>query len=596
MNKKMKKRLTAVVLSFSLLLLTVLPLMGAADDLVVGESGGDIPAPTCTCDIKCSETTSNLDCQVCALNVSNCTGEKPEEPKCFCDIKCTKTTPNMDCPICALDVSGCIGKEQEPSCICTDLCTEGQSNPDCPVCRKDYTSCKGVPLLQSEFSIDIVPPTGWKTKETAVEFVLTDQTDAGFEKVEVKIEKNGNWQDVTDSLIQKGNEYFGQVEIAENSTIYVSVTGKDEKVHEKSRYIECFDRTAPTVRAGVTGKLLRVQAEDDLSGVAAIYIDGEKFTDLLNETLDIGLQQLNGDVEEFAVQEVDRAGNQSRLILVKNPNDQEPKREQPEEKEEQKEECVAQTQTEKEPCPEQPAVSGTKPSVSSNTTVSNASNQMDYTKPSVSATVPKQTEQREEMPLTPNGQATVLDHATGEDGKEFFTITTADNNVFYLIVDRQREEENVYFLNAVTETDLLSLAQADEQPELILEPEEEPTCSCTQKCEAGDVNTLCPVCKENRKACVGEVPEEPEPEAKESNAGLILFVVLTLAVGGAVGWYFKIYRPKQEFVEDDDGEEEETEEFGTETINEDEEENQPEETTEDVAYYDDYPDEEPLEE
>lgn len=587
----MVKRLTAVVLSFSLLLLTVLPLIGTADELVVGESGEE---PICTCDMKCSATTLNLDCLACALDVSNCTGKEPEAPKCFCDIKCTKTTPNMDCPICAMDVSGCIGKEQEPSCICTNLCTEEQVNPDCPVCRKDYTNCKGVPPLQSEFSIDILPPDGWKTKETAVEFVLSDQTGAGFEKVEVKIEKNGNWQDVTDRLIQKGNEYFGQVEIAENSTIYVSVTGKDEKVHEKSRYIECFDRTAPIVRAGIAGKLLRVQAEDDLSGVAAIYVDGEKFTDLVNETLDIGLQDLNSDVEEFAVQAVDRAGNQSRLILVKNPNDQEPKQEQPEEKEEQKkEECVPQTQTGKETCPEQPAVSGTKPSVSSDTTVSNASNQKDYT---VSATVPKQTEQREEIPLTPNGQATVLDHASGEDGKEFFTITTADNNVFYLIVDRQREEENVYFLNAVTETDLLSLAQADEQPELILEPEEEPTCSCTQKCEAGDVNTLCPVCKENRKACVGEVPEEPKPEPKESNAGLILFVVLTLAIGGAVGWYFKIYRPKQEFVEDDDGEEEESEEFGTETINEDEEENQPEETTEDVAYYDDYPDEEPLEE
>lgn len=592
MSKKMIKRLTAVVLSFSLLLLTVLPLMGTADELVVGESGEE---PICTCDMKCSATTLNLDCLACALDVSNCTGKEPEAPKCFCDIKCTKTTPNMDCPICALDVSGCNGKEQEPSCICTNLCTEEQSNPDCPVCRKDYTSCKGVPPLQSDFSIDIVSPTGWKTKETAVEFVLTDQTGAGFEKVEVKIEKNGNWQDVTDSLIQKGNMYFGQVEIAENSTIYVSVTGKDEKVHEKSRYIECFDRTAPTVRAGIAGKLLRVQAEDDLSGVAAIYVDGEKFTDLANETLDIGLQELSDAVEEFAVQAVDKAGNQSRLVLVKNPNDQEPKKEQTEEKEEQKkEECVPQT--EKAPCPEQPAVSETKPPVSSNTTVSNASNQMDYTKPSVSAAVPKQTEQREEMPLTPNGQATVLDHATGEDGKEFFTITTADNNVFYLIVDRQREEENVYFLNAVTETDLLSLAQADDQPELILEPEEEPTCSCTQKCEAGDVNTLCPVCKENRKGCVGEVPEEPEPEPKESNGGLILFVVLTLAVGGAVGWYLKIYRPKQEFIEDDDSEEEESEEFGTETINEDEEENQPEETTEDVAYYDDYPDEEPLEE
>lgn len=591
MNKKMIKRLTAVVLSFSLLLLTVLPLMGTADELVVGESGGE---PICTCDMKCSETTPNLDCLACALDVSNCTGKELEAPKCFCDIKCTKMTPNMDCPICALDVSGCNGKEQEVTCICTNLCTEEQSNPDCPVCRKDYTSCKGVPPLQSDFSIDIVSPTGWKTKETAVEFVLTDQTGAGFEKVEVKIEKNGNWQDVTDSLIQKGNMYFGQVEIAENSTIYVSVTGKDEKVHEKSRYIECFDRTAPTVRAGIAGKLLRVQAEDDLSGVAAIYVDGEKFTDLVNETLDIGLQELNSDVEEFAVQAVDRAGNQSRLVLVKNPNDQEPKKEQPEEKEEQKkEECVSQTQTEKETCPERVKASDTKPSISSNAAGSNTSNQKDYT---VSATVPKQTEQREEIPLTPNGQATVVDHASEEDGKEFFTITTANNNVFYLIVDRQREEENVYFLNAVTETDLLSLAQADEQLELIVEPEEEPTCSCTQKCEAGDVNTLCPVCKENRKACVGTVPEEIDPEQKESNAGLILFVVLTLAVGGAVGWYFKIYRPKQEFVEDDDGEEEETEEFGTETINEDEEENQPEETTEDVAYYDDYPDEEPLEE
>lgn len=591
MNKKMKKRLTAVVLSFSLLLLTVLPLIGTADDLVVGESGGEIPAPTCTCDIKCSETTSNLDCLVCALNVSNCTGEKPETPECFCDIKCTKTTPNMDCLICALDVSGCNGKEPEPTCICTDLCTEGQSNPDCSVCDRDYTNCNGMPPLQSGFSIEIVPPAGWKTKETAVEFVLTDQTGAGFEKVEVKIEKNGNWQDVTDSLIQKENEYWGQMEIAENSTIYVSVTGKDEKVHEKSRYIECFDRIAPTVQAGVEGKLLHIRAEDDLSGIAAIYVDGEKFTNLVNETLDIGLQELSDAVEEFAVQAVDKAGNQSRLVLVKNPSYQELQKEQSEDRVEE-----SFPQAEKVSYPEESEIHETEPSVSSDSTRSSISSQVDSVKPSVSSNAPKQTEGREEVPLTPNGQGTVVDNASGEDGKEFFTITTADNNVFYLIVDRQREEENVYFLNTVTETDLLSLAQADEQPELVLEPEEPPTCICTQRCEAGEINTLCLVCKENKKACVGEMPEEPEAEPRENNAGLILFVVLTLAIGGAVGWYLKIYRPKQEFIEDDDSEEEESEEFGAETINEDEEENQPEETAEDVEYYDDYPDEEPIEE
>lgn len=61
-------------------------------------------------------------------------------------------------------------------------------------------------------------------------------------------------------------------------------------------------------------------------------------------------------------------------------------------------------------------------------------------------------------PFTPDGTGTVVDNATDEDGKEFFTITTPSENVFYLVIDRQRTEENVYFLNAVTEKDLLALA------------------------------------------------------------------------------------------------------------------------------------------
>ena len=80
-------------------------------------------------------------------------------------------------------------------------------------------------------------------------------------------------------------------------------------------------------------------------------------------------------------------------------------------------------------------------------------------------------------PFTPDGTGTVVDNATDEDGKEFFTITTPSENVFYLIIDRQRTEENVYFLNAVTEKDLLALAEADpepEAPEPVTEPEPDP--------------------------------------------------------------------------------------------------------------------------
>ncbi|RKJ49249.1 DUF4366 domain-containing protein [bacterium 1XD42-1] len=112
----------------------------------------------------------------------------------------------------------------------------------------------------------------------------------------------------------------------------------------------------------------------------------------------------------------------------------------------------------------------------------------------------------EPNPFTPDGQGTMVDNATDGDGKEFFTIMAADESVFYLVIDRQRETENVYFLNAVTVADLMALAEPS--PEAVPEP-------------------------------------LPEPE-KSGGAGTLLLVLAVLALGGGAGWYFKIYRPKQQ--------------------------------------------------
>ena len=79
----------------------------------------------------------------------------------------------------------------------------------------------------------------------------------------------------------------------------------------------------------------------------------------------------------------------------------------------------------------------------------------------VAETEPPAAEETTTKPFTTDGTGTVVDNATDEDGKEFFTITTPSENVFYLVIDRQRTEENVYFLNAVTEKDLLALAESD---------------------------------------------------------------------------------------------------------------------------------------
>lgn len=125
-------------------------------------------------------------------------------------------------------------------------------------------------------------------------------------------------------------------------------------------------------------------------------------------------------------------------------------------------------------------------------------------------------------PLTPDGTGTVVDNATDADGKEFFTITTADEAVFYLVIDRQKSTENVYFLNAVTVADLLALAESsgavipvtpDPEPEPDPEPSPEP---------------------------------ELEPESKGGGAGMLLVVLAVVGIGGGAGWYFKIYRPKQQ--------------------------------------------------
>ena len=133
----------------------------------------------------------------------------------------------------------------------------------------------------------------------------------------------------------------------------------------------------------------------------------------------------------------------------------------------------------------------------------------------------------EPQPFTSDGTGTVVDNATDEDGKEFYTIQTPDEHVFFLVIDKQRTSENVYFLDAVTEKDLLSLAQAEKESETV-EPEPEPT----------------PAPK--------EPTDEPEPEpapkpAKENSpVGTILLVLAVAVIGGGAGWYFKIYRPKHQ--------------------------------------------------
>jgi hypothetical protein len=126
-------------------------------------------------------------------------------------------------------------------------------------------------------------------------------------------------------------------------------------------------------------------------------------------------------------------------------------------------------------------------------------------------------------PFTPDGVGTVLDSTTDADGKEFYTIITPDEHVFYLVIDRQRNIENVYFLDAVTVKDLLSLAEATESDAPIIAiPTTEPAPESTPQ----------PV-----------LQSEPQPKNNMGSIIAVLLIVAIIAVG--VFCYFKFRKPKQ---------------------------------------------------
>ena len=131
-------------------------------------------------------------------------------------------------------------------------------------------------------------------------------------------------------------------------------------------------------------------------------------------------------------------------------------------------------------------------------------------------------------PLTPDGTGTVIDNVTNEDGKEFFTITTPSKHVFYLIIDRQKNDENVYFLDAVTDKDLLALAKSDNED--VSGSSSSKTASAPETSSAPTVSTP-------------TVSSVSRPEKQNGSAGIAAVAVLAAVLVGAAVWFFKFRKP-----------------------------------------------------
>ena len=177
----------------------------------------------------------------------------------------------------------------------------------------------------------------------------------------------------------------------------------------------------------------------------------------------------------------------------------------------------------------------------------------------------------ETQPLTPDGNLEIVDDIVHED-KQFITVKSRSGAEFYIVIDRSRDSDNVYFLNQVDDVDLFALLEEDSAA----------SCSCKEKCTVGAVNSDCLVCRMDMKSCKGKVSEvksetisdsEPAEIGKKQNILPVILIVVVIG-GGAVIGFLKMRKNKPKVASvpdfDDDTDDDDFVEDKTEVENGDE--------------------------
>ena len=343
------------------------------------------------------------------------------------------------------------------------------------------------------------------------------------------------------------------VEISENSTIYVQVTDQKGKTYERNRYIQCFDFNKPTLNAAVSDGLLSVQAQDTESGIKAVYVNGYEFKDLTNGVLNIRLQQFDAGYQYFTIQAMDNAGNMSEVYKTANPYYTDPEN---------------TDSNEKNPAEQLPSdAQATKPSSATAQVTEHTKTDSDGNTTSQTSAADAKKQAMAQAVSEQKSQSSDTDSKKSGQGKEFYTIQTASEKVFYLIIDRDGEEEKVYFLTEVSENDLLNITSDTSETlpknSAALESAIPVTDAALSNNNTGEQTDNQEDQTEEETENTEETKEPEEKPVKKENSTMTYLVFGGFAVVAiGAGYYFKVVRKKKEqFLDEDDEEDEEEEVF-----------------------------------
>ena len=434
-------------------------------------------------------------------------------------------------------------EETQPSakCTCKEKCSQYAVDEDCEVCAKDYKECA---YINPSVKITINTPSGWHNDTTKVTVKVEDTIVSGnftIQTVKAKVGQNGSWTDITEDMY---------IEISENSTIYVQVTDQKGKTYEKNRYIKCFDFTKPTLNAAVSDGLLSIQAHDTDSGIKAIYVNGYEFTEHTNGALNIRLQQFDAGYQYFTISAMDNAGNISEIYKTANPYYTDPE---------------TKDSNEKDPAEQLPVdASATKPSsataqVTEHTKTDSNGNTISETG---TGTGTSSTKKSPGTGDTTDSADKSSESSTSEQGKEFYTIQTASEKVFYLVIDRDGDEEKVYFLTEVSENDLLNTTSDNSETlpknSAALEsaiPVKDAALDNNNTDATGNKKQDAETVEENTEDSTEE-SSEPETTVQKQDGSGFSYLIMGIAAVAVIGvvYVIKAKKKKENFIDDDEDE------------------------------------------
>ena len=352
------------------------------------------------------------------------------------------------------------------------------------------TACTVRAEEANPYRIVLTAPGGWTNNNAAVIKVsITDRSNIGWQRIEYRM-NSGGWLDCED-LFDQGK---GEITVHDNGSFALRVTDPSGKTYEETATVTTIDLSAPVVTAAIYDQTLRIDVQDDLSGIGGVQVNSMLFTTVEGNVLEVELDQNMNKFEKLAIRAFDFAGNFSEPVTLENPHYEKPADPTPEPtvtptaKPTKKPTATAEVSEPEETVrPVQPAATESTQHGLGSSLIYITDEDIPVvpvvtaapTAEPTAAPTPEPIVQTEYitigpgMPYLADGNSHTLDVLySAATNKQFITLQSKSGNTFYLVIDydkpidEEAEMYETYFLNLVDERDLLALMSDEEKEEV----------------------------------------------------------------------------------------------------------------------------------